>query len=246
MFEGPVAQAKDFPSGNSVPEGTESRVPAEATPRPTKPVDPLVFWRFQTSYALWPADVEVPQWDFDSEPAKAEQKLATVLLTQNRFGQSVSLPFNALQATRMGISLLQIQTENNAHWAKSLVKSTSSADWHCWGVGGDLFISRQQSPSISIEAGLQADYLVSGTLSFEPTQKLLQSDSTPLQLAQSGGWRIAFSSGLSGFMFGPVGLLIRLNGYILEANFRGHPDSYRAQGFQMELGADLALGRSEP
>lgn len=245
LIEGTQAFAKDMSAENSLGEGSGNKLPPAEKSRSEQIFPSFLQWRFQASYGLWPADTEVPSWDRSAEAPQTEQLLATALLEQNRFGQSVMIPFNPLQATRVGVSLLQIQTANQAPWAKSFVKNAAPVDWQCWGLGGDLFISRQQSNSIFLEAGLQAESLIAGRLSYRTSGAVLSSENTPPTLEQSGGWRIAFSGGMSGFMLGPVGMLVRLNGYILKAHFRGHPKPFRAQGFQLEVGADLALGRSE-
>lgn len=203
-------------------------------------------WHFQATYGVSSADVEAPYWNTTLDPAKAEQRSTTGVLTQSRYSHSFASPLNRSQSVRWGLALVSEQTAPAKGWMAALAKDSKAPAWRTWGVGTDLFLVRHQSPALDFDAGLQADYFLSGVSNLGALEGTSEQRSTPNRLEQKSGWRIAFTGGLGGIYIGPVGIIMRLSGYVVQAAFKGHTQPLRAQGVQLQLGADLALGRGEP
>jgi hypothetical protein len=204
---------------------------------------PRIMWHYQMNYAVSVSDIEFPYWDEADDGEGTKQKNAESVLSKKRFSHGYEFPLNPLQTARLGLSILQVKSEN---WKpKMLVTNPASLEWRSWGLGGDFYLVRQIGPSVFVEAGIQADYLFSGRLSQSSTQDSVRAVTAARSFSQSNGLRTSFGGGFGGYLIGPIALIVRLGGFVLETKFRDHPRPFRAQGFQLEVGADLALGRSE-
>jgi hypothetical protein len=203
-------------------------------------------WHFQVTYGVSSADVEAPYWNTNTDPAGAAQRSTTGALSQTRYSHSVESPINGSQAIRYGLSLVNDQTAAANSWLKSLAKESKSPDWRAWGLGSEIFLVRHISRSFDFDAGLQADYYLSGVATLGSVESSLANTTTLTRLDQKSGWRLAFTGGMNAGLFGPVGLIMRVSGYVMQSTFTGHSKPLRAQGLQLQLGADMALGRGEP
>ena len=244
-----------FLSFTALTAHAQERNPQQETPTtpntiqatsPTQPTLKNSAWHFQATYGVSSADVEAPYWNTSLDPAKAEQRSTTGVLTQSRYSHSFASPLNKSQSVRWGLALVSEQTAPAKGWMAALAKDSKAPDWRTWGVGTDLFLVRHQSPTLDFDAGVQADYFLSGVTTLGALEGTTAQSSSPNRLEQKSGWRIAFTGGLGGIYLGPVGIIIRLSGYVVQAAFKGHTQPLRAQGIQLQLGADLALGRGEP
>lgn len=204
-------------------------------------------WHFQTTYGVSSADMEAPYWNTALDPAAAAQRSTTGALTQIRYSHSLESSLGGSQAVRWGLSLVNEQTAAKNSWATALAKDSKAPEWRAWGIGTDIFLVRHLSPSLDFDAGLQADYFLSGvaTLGASDTTAAAQS-ATQNRLDQKSGWRLAFTGGIGGLYLGPVGFILRLSGYVMQASFKTHTQPLRAQGLQLQVGMDLALGRGDP
>lgn len=203
-------------------------------------------WHFQVTYGVSSADVEAPYWNTSTDPAGAAQRSTTGALSQTRYSHSVETPLNGSQAVRYGLSLVNDQTAATNSWLKSLAKDSKAPDWRAWGLGSEIFLVRHISRSFDFDAGLQADYYLSGVATLGSIETSSANTTTITRLDQKSGWRLAFTGGMNAGLFGPVGLIMRVSGYVMQSTFTGHSKPLRAQGLQLQLGADLALGRGEP
>lgn len=202
-------------------------------------------WHFQATYGVSSADVEVPYWNTNVDAEKTEQRSTTAVLTQSRYSHSVESYLNKTQSVRWGLALVNEQTAPPRGWMAGLAKDSKAPEWRAWGVGTDLFLVRHQSPTFDFDAGLQVDYFLSGVATLSAAEATITQLSNSNRLEQKSGWRIAFTGGIGGMYLGPVGVIMRVSGYAMQAAFRGHTQPLRAQGIQLQLGADLALGRGE-
>ncbi len=217
--------------------------PVENLPAPSS--NPSV-WHFQAVYGISSADVETPAWDTKTEPATAIQKSTTGVFTENRFNHSIEMPLTNRQSMRMGLSLFSAQSYAASGWVASLTGKSKAADWRTWGLGTDIFLVRHTSPSLDLDAGLHADYFVSGVITLPVGDSASSALQNSARLEQKTGWRLAFSGGIGGLYIGPVGLILRLSGHVIQSQFKGHTSPLRVQGIQIQAGAGLALGRGEP
>ncbi|NBX17902.1 MAG: hypothetical protein EBR09_11095 [Proteobacteria bacterium] len=203
-------------------------------------------WHFQATYGLSVADVECPAWDTQSDPATAVQKSTSGIFTDSRFGHSYEQPLNDRQSIRAGLSLFNAQASQPSKWMIPVTGAQKTSQWRTWGVGTDLFLVRRISANLDLDAGLQADYFFSGVTTLAVGEKASQALQNASRLDQKGGWRLAFTGGIGGLHFGPLGIIMRLSGQVIQAQFKGHASPLRVQGMQVQLGAGLALGRGEP
>jgi hypothetical protein len=203
-------------------------------------------WHFQATYGLSVADVECPAWDTQSDPATAVQKSTSGIFTDSRFGHSSEQPLNDRQSIRAGLSLISAQTSLPSKWMIPFTGAQKTSQWRTWGVGTDLFLVRRASANLDLDAGLQADYFFSGVTTLAYGEKASQALQNASRLEQKAGWRLAFTGGIGGLHFGPLGIIMRLSGQVIQAQFKGHASPLRVQGMQVQLGAGLALGRGEP
>jgi hypothetical protein len=219
--------------------GTNGILPAP----PSKPSS----WHFQTTYGVSSADLEAPYWNTALDPVAAAQRSTTGALTQVRYSHSIESALNNSQALRWGFALVNEQTVAKNSWAAALAKESKAPEWRAWGIGTDIFLVRHLSPAVDFDAGLQADYFISGvaTLGTSDTAAAAQS-AAQNRLEQKSGWRIAFTGGIGGLYMGPLGLIARISGYVMQSSFKTHSQPLRAQGLQLQLGMDLALGRGDP
>lgn len=222
-------------------------LPAAAQPsqtsQPVQRTGPMSSWHFQATYGLSSADFEIPIWDTASDPAGEEQISTTGLLTQSRYSHAIEHAVNDRQMFRWGFSLLSNQTMTGSGWLASLARDSKVPSWRSWGIGSDIFLVRRFSPACDFDAGVQLDYLLSGSNTMRSSEQNSSVNAPPLRLEQTSGWRVAFSGGISGLYLDPVGLIFRVGGYVTQATFKGHALPIRAQGIQVQIGADLALGR---
>jgi hypothetical protein len=203
-------------------------------------------WHFQATYGLSAADVETPAWDAQKDPVSAIQKSTSGVFTDNRFGHSFETAMNSRQSVRMGLALFNAQSVAPSKWMIPLTGRSQSAEWRTWGIGSDFFLVRRASPNLDLDAGLQADYFVSGVTTLSLDEKASAGGQNTSRLEQKSGWRVAFSGGIGGLYIGPVGLVMRVAGQVMQAQFKGHTSPLRVQGMQFQMGAGLALGRGEP
>jgi len=222
--------------------------PPAATSVPSQPIAPqsvMSSWHFQAVYGIGYADFEIPVWKADADPAVEDQISSTGLLTQARYTHAIEHPLNQKQMVRWGLSLINGQTTTGSGVLASLAQDSKVPSWRSWGVGADLFLVRRFSPACDFDAGLQLDYHLSGNSSMRNFEQVGSVNSSPARLEQQGGWRVAFSGGISGLYLGPIGLVARLSGFVTQASFTGHSRPIRAQGIQFQAGANLALGRGD-
>lgn len=227
----------------SLPTSGQSTT-ANVSPTVSKPSS----WHFQTTYGLSLADMETPYWNTAVDPVSAAQRSTTGVLTQVRYSHTVESSLGNSQAIRWGMALVNDQTAaRNGVWA-SLAKESKAPEWRAWGVGTDIFLVRHLSPAVDFDAGLQADYLLSGVATLGSTDTVTSATQTNAnnRLEQKSGWRLAFTGGIGGLYLGPLGMVMRLSGYVMQTSFKGHSQPLRAQGLQIQLGMDLALGRGDP
>lgn len=210
---------------------------------PVQQTNAMSSWHFQATYGLSTADFEIPVWDTTSDPAGEAQISTTGLLTQTRYSHAIEHAVNDRQMFRWGFSLLSNQTITGSGWLASLARDSKVPSWRSWGLGSDVFLVRRFSPSCDFDAGVQLDYLLSGSSTMRSSEQNNGVNAPPLRLEQKSGWRVAFSGGIGGLYLDPVGLIFRVSGYVTQATFKGHAQPIRAQGIQVQLGADLALGR---
>lgn len=203
-------------------------------------------WHFQATYGLSSADVESPYWDTRSDPAVAAQRSATGVFSESRFSHSAELPMNNRQSMRLGFSLVNAQSGVSSGWIANLAGRSNAPDWRAWGVGTDLFLLRHTSASLDLDAGFQADYFIAGVTTLPTSENASAEIQKAARMEQKSGWRLAFSGGIGGLYIGPLGLILRLSGQVLQSQFDGHKYPLRAQGLQIQVGAGLALGRGEP
>jgi hypothetical protein len=203
-------------------------------------------WHFQATYGLSSADVESPYWDTRSDPAVAAQRSATGVFSESRFSHSAEIPVNVKQSVRLGLSLVNAQSGVSSGWLASLAGRSNAPDWRAWGVGTDVFLLRHTSASLDLDAGFQADYFIAGVTTLPTSENASAEIQKAARLEQKSGWRVAFSGGIGGLYIGPLGLILRLSGQVLQSDFEGHKFPLRAQGLQIQVGAGLALGRGEP
>lgn len=215
----------------------------ESSPAPSS--NPSV-WHFQAVYGISSADVETPAWDTKTEPATAVQKSTTGVFTENRFSHSMEMPLTNRQSLRMGLSLFSAQSYAASGWVASLTGKSKASDWRTWGLGTDIFLVRHTSPNLDLDAGLHADYFVSGVITLPVGESASPALQNAARLEQKMGWRLAFSGGIGGLYIGPVGVILRLTGHVIQSQFKGHTAPLRVQGIQVQAGAGLALGRGEP
>jgi len=245
-----LALAQNSPTQNQVPPaGKNTTLPAEGQASGTVPGarSKPSSWHFQTTYGVSSADLEAPYWNTAVDPVAAAQRSTTGVLTQIRYSHSVETPLGGSQALRWGLALVNDQTATKSGWAAALAKDSKAPEWRAWGIGTDLFLVRHMSPSVDFDAGLQADYLLSGVATLGASEAAAAAQSTAQnRLEQTSGWRLAFTGGIGGLYLGPVGLIFRLSGYVMQASFKAHKQPLRAQGLQLQVGMDLALGRGEP
>jgi len=228
--------------------GTSTSFPQTAT-QPPSAANSNSLWHFEATYGISSADIEAPYWDTSVDPVKAKQRSTTGVLTETRYSHSVENALNKTQSIRYGLSLVNQQTAAATGWMAALAKNSKAPDWRSWGLGTDIFLVRHLSTNVDFDAGFQADYLVSGvaTLAGNETQASASLSATaPTRLDQQLGWRVAFSGGIGGLYMGPLGLIFRMTGYVMQSTFKGHTQALRAQGLQFQLGAGLALGRGDP
>lgn len=207
---------------------------------------PQSVWHFQATHGISSADVESPHWDIRSEPAKAAQRSTTGVFSENRFSHSAELPMHLKQSMRLGLSLVNVQSGASSGWLTDIAGKSNAPDWRAWGVGADIFLLRRSSDWLDLDAGFQADYFISGVASLPATENSSAETQQASRLEQKHGWRIAFSGGIGGLYIGPLGLILRLSGQVLQSHFVAHKFPLRAQGLQVQVGAGLALGRGEP
>lgn len=207
---------------------------------------PQKVWHFQATYGVSSADVESPYWDTRADPVAAAQKSTTGVFSESRFSHSSELPMNSKQSMRFGLSLVNAQSGVSSGWLANLAGQSNAPDWRAWGLGADVFLLRHTSASLDLDAGFQADYYISGVATLPTAENASAETQKASRLAQKSGWRIAFTGGIGGLYIGPLGLILRLSGQVLQAQFDGHALPLRAQGLQIQVGAGLALGRGEP
>lgn len=244
VFFNPTASADvkiEPPPSNPATNPTAKASETTAT-QPSKPS----IWHFQATYGVSSADVETPSWDSTTDPITARQKSTTGVFTENRFGHSFEVGLQPRQAIRMGLSLVNTQSVAGTGWMAALASKSKAPDWRTWGLGCDLFLLRQMSANLDLDAGLQADYFISGVTTLPTTDAATTELQNSSRLEQKSGWRVAFSGGIGGLYLGPIGFILRLSGHVLQAQFKGHTQALRAQGLQVQVGAGLALGRGEP
>ena len=203
-------------------------------------------WHFQVTYGLTPADIETPYWNTSVDPAIETQRSTTGVINQIRYSHAAEFPFNSKQSTRIGLSLLNEQITPSNSWTRSLVKISKAPEWRAWGLGTDLFLVQHSSNQLSLDAGLQADYYLSGVTNLGNAESGANPSSSDMRLEQKSGWRVAFCGGVTTNLVGPLGVITRVSGFVMESRFRGHSKPLRAQGFQLQIGAALALGRGDP
>lgn len=225
------------------PAETAKNTATAIAPSSAGPQDPMSSWHFQATYGISSADVEVPVWKTDTDPAQQEQISTTGLLTQARYSHALEHEVNKNQMFRWGFSLLSSQTITGSGWLSGLTKDSKAPAWRSWGVGGDFFLVRRFSPACDFDAGVQVDYYLSGNSTIRSSISSGAVNPPPSRLEQKNGWRVAFSGGISGLYLDPVGLIFRLSGFVSQATFKGHSQPLRAHGVQIQIGADLALGR---
>lgn len=220
--------------------------PAAATTPPVQtPRDSMSSWHFQAVYGIGYADFEIPIWKTETDPAVQDQVSTTGLVTQARYSHAIEHRLNQQQMFRWGFSLLNNQTTTDNGLLSSLARDSLVPAWRSWGVGCDLFIVRRFCSACDFDAGIQLDYHLSGNTTLRSSELSGSVNSPPSRLDQKSGWRVAFSGGISGLYLGPVGIVARLSGFVTQADFEGHSRPMRAQGLEVQLGANLALGRGE-
>lgn len=212
----------------------------------TRSTSPQNVWHFQSTYGVSSADVESPYWDTRSDPNAAVQRSATGVFSESRFSHSVELPVHLKQSVRFGLSLVNAQSGVSSGWLASLAGRSNAPDWRAWGVGADVFLLRHTSALLDLDAGFQADYFIAGVATLPTAENASAETQKAARLEQKSGWRVAFSGGIGGLYIGPLGLILRLSGQVLQSKFDGHKYPLRAQGLQIQVGAGLALGRGEP
>lgn len=230
-------------TGQAKPADTAPNTATAIAPSSAGTQDPMSSWHFQATYGVSSADFEVPVWNTNTDPAQEEQASTTGLLTQSRYSHAVEHSVNKNQMFRWGFSLLSNQTITGSGWLSGLAKDSKVPAWRSWGVGGDFFLVRRYSPACDFDAGVQLDYHLSGNSTMRSSEVSGAVNAPPSRLEQKNGWRVAFSGGISGLYLDPVGLIFRLSGFVSQATFKGHAQPLRAQGVQIQIGADLALGR---
>lgn len=228
------------------PAPTPTNAPVKAVGTNTPQGSDSSAWHFQATYGISSADVETPAWNNKSEPATAIQKSTTGVFTEKRFNHSLELGNHPRQATRVGLSLVNAQSASATGWMKSLAEQSRAPDWRAWGIGTDVFLVRHVAANLDLDAGLQADYFISGVATLPSTDAVSTEAQTSPRLEQKMGWRLAFSGGIGGLYMGPLGLILRMSGHVIQAQFQGHTQPLRIQGVQFQIGAGLALGRGEP
>ena len=229
---------------------SQSEVTLQLTPKPkdgaVSPASRTSSWHFQATYGLSVADVESPAWNTQSDPASPVQKSTSGIFTDNRFSHSFEHHLNDRQSVRLGLSLLNAQCSQPAKWMLPLTGSQKSPEWRTWGIGSDFFLVRRAFSNLDLDAGLQADYFVSGVTTLPLGDKAATNLQNSGRLEQKSGWRIAFAGGIGGLYIGPLGIIMRISGQVMQSQFNGHSAPLRVQGMQLQLGAGLALGRGEP
>lgn len=203
-------------------------------------------WTFQATYGLTSADVETPAWDTRTDPITAVQKSTSGLFSENRYSHSYGIPVNPRQSLRLGLSLLNCQTVSATGWMAALASKAKGPEWRSWGIGTDIFLVRHNSARLDFDAGLNADYFVSGVATLPTSDNASAELQNASRLDQKSAWRLGFSGGIGGLFLGPIGFILRISGQVLQAQFKGHTQPLRAQGLQVQVGAGLDLGRGEP
>jgi len=174
-----LALAQNSPTQNQVPPaGKNTTLPAEGQASGTVPgaASKPSSWHFQTTYGVSSADLEAPYWNTAVDPVAAAQRSTTGVLTQIRYSHSVETPLGGSQALRWGLALVNDQTATKSGWAAALAKDSKAPEWRAWGIGTDLFLVRHMSPSVDFDAGLQADYLLSGVATLGASEAAFRAD----------------------------------------------------------------------
>lgn len=228
------------------PEQATLSLKHSASTEPLHPAAAQKVWHFQATYGLSSADVESPFWDARTDPAAAAQRSTTGVFSESRFSHSAELPMSNRQSMRLGFSLVNAQSGVSSGWLAKLTGPSNAPDWRAWGVGTDVFLLRHTSASLDLDAGFQADYFIAGVATLPTAENASAETQKAARLEQKSGWRVAFSGGIGGLYIGPLGLILRLSGQVLQSKFDGHKYPLRAQGLQVQVGAGLALGRGEP
>jgi hypothetical protein len=203
-------------------------------------------WTFQATYGLTSADVETPAWDTRTDPVTAVQKSTSGLFSENRYSHSYGISVNPRQSLRLGLSLVNCQSVSATGWMAALASKSKGPDWRSWGIGTDIFLVRHNSPRFDLDAGLNADYFVSGVATLPTSDSASAELQNASRLEQKSAWRLGFSGGIGGMYLGPLGFILRISGQVLQAQFKGHSQPLRVQGLQVQIGAGLDLGRGEP
>lgn len=214
-------------------------------PLPSPPQQPMSSWHFQAIYGIAVADFEVPVWKSESDPIVEDQMSSTGLLSESRYSHAIEHALNQKQMVRWGLSLVSSQTTTGNGLLAGLALDSKVPSWRSWGIGSDLFLVRRFTPACDFDAGLQLDYHLSGNSTMRNSDAAGSINTPPTRLDQESGWRVAFSGGISGLYLGPLGLVARLSGFVTQASFKGHSRPIRAQGVQVQIGANLALGRGD-
>lgn len=128
----------------------------------------------------------------------------------------------------------------------ALASKSKAPEWRSWGIGTDVFLVRHASAHVDLDAGLNADYFVSGVATLPTSENATVELQNSSRLEQKMAWRLGFNGGIGGLYWGPLGFVLRISGQVLQAQFKGHTQPLRVQGLQVQIGAGLDLGRGEP
>lgn len=99
-----------------------------------------------------------------------------------------------------------------------------------------------------VDFGLQADLLAWGVAELSQSQTAQDASSETHahpRLELQSGYRIGWQAGLGTVVIGPLGMVIRLGGFLTKMKFASHPEPLETQGFIASLGVSLDLGRGE-